>query len=82
MKFETLEQLQAFVLWAQDHGAKRLKVGDIELEFNEVHMLSKLQESKPEMFKDITDFEGKTLTDTEKLTQNEMDELLYWSTNK
>lgn len=80
--FKDEASLKQFITWAKDMKLKRFKNGDIEFEISDLGLVEELNRSALSGEKEITDFENKTLVDTEELSQQEQDDLLFWSTNK
>jgi hypothetical protein len=72
--FENEAQMRAFILWAKETKLKRFKLGEIEVEFSDLAFIDPVTDM-PE----VTDFEQKTLVDTEPVDQKEENELLFWS---
>lgn len=72
--FDSPQKLKNFVLWCQENKVKSFKNKDIEFELSE---LAFIQES--DNFKEINLDDQKTFSDFEGMTQEEIDELLTWS---
>lgn len=72
-----VQQVKDLVLWAAKNHVKTLKVGDIQFELYDSALLSQL--SNLEGIKTEPLSTSTTLTDTEKTTQAEEDDLLFWS---
>ena len=79
--FKNVASLKRFITWAKNNKIKRFKNGDVEFEISDLGLVEELNRSALSNEKEITDFEKKTLVDTEEMSQQEQDELLYWSTN-
>lgn len=80
--FKTVDELKKFILWAKSNKIKKLRIKDIEVEISELDFLPDTNLTDPSNFKEVTDFEKKTMIDTEKLSPDEEEELMFWSTNK
>lgn len=75
-----IEQIKSFLIWAKKQKIKHIKVGELDVEFSELDYLPETsEEDVAKQLKEITDFESKTMVDTEDMTQEDMDELMYWS---
>lgn len=76
----TLEEAKELILWAKSNKIKKIRVGDIEVEFSDIALMDTL--ASPQDFKEATNYAQRTLLDTEKLSKEEEDELLFWSTKR
>ena len=77
--FNNIEDVKKFIEWAKSKKLRSFKSEQVQFEISDLGLVEDLQVSNE---KEITDFENKTLVDTEKMSQEEYDELLFWSTNK
>lgn len=71
--FTTTAQLKNFILWAKKQGIRELKVDNVEIKFSELVFLPSNE------LKDMSLGGASTLADTEQLSQEEQDDLLYHS---
>lgn len=76
MMFKTVDQLKDFITWARTQGLKRAKVGSIEIELSELAFEAP---SEPEPTKSFENTD--TMTDTEEMSKEEYDKILFHSTN-
>ena len=73
-----LKDLKKFVLWCKKNKIKAFKNNDIEFELSELAFIKE----DPTEYKEINLSDSKTFADTETLTKEEQDELLFWSSKK
>lgn len=75
--FKTSAQLKDFIIWCQENKVKIFKNNDIEFELSELAFLP-----ENENYEEIKLTDENTFSDTDGMTEEEKDELLYWSTGK
>lgn len=74
--FKTVDELKEFITWAKTQGLRRAKIDNIEFEISELAFETPVEPEKP-MSLTNTD----TMTDTEEMTKEEYDRILFHSTN-
>lgn len=77
--FKDAKELKSFILWAKTQKIKSFKIKDIEVELSELNFLPSVDD---EPIRELSNITSDTLLDTEdeKTSEQEDDELLYWST--
>lgn len=71
--FTTVAQLKNFITWAKEQGIRELKVDNVEIKFSELAFIPQSE------FKDMSIGGASTLADTEQLSQEEENDILYHS---
>lgn len=80
-----VKELKELLKWAKAEGIKNLQVGDIKAEFSDLALTLKLlpesltETGDPKPSKEEKSTSTKTLTDTENMTPEDEEELLFHS---
>ena len=75
--FETSQKLKNFIIWCQKNKVRAFKNKDIEFELSEMAFIP-----ETDNFKEINLNDQKTLSDFDGMTDEEREELLFWSSGK
>lgn len=73
---DTPAKLKRFITWCQENKVKSFKNKELEFELSELAFLP-----KTEGIKEINLNDEKVFADTESMTEEEKNELLFWSSN-
>lgn len=76
--FNNIAELKDFIIWAKNNKLESFKIKDIEVKISNLSMIEDIEVS-PEVLKETI---GDTLVDTEEMSKDELEELLFWSTKK
>lgn len=74
--FKNEQELKAFIEWAKASKLKKFKIENIEVEFSDFAYIEQADISN---LREATDFEQKSLVDTEPVDPKEENDLLFWS---
>lgn len=74
--FDTPAKLKNFIKWCQENKVGAVKIGDIEFHLHESAFIPQNQEYKEIPLEDMKQF-----SDLDGMTEEEKNELLYWSSN-
>lgn len=76
--FDSPEKLKEFVLWCKQEKIKSFKINDMEFEVSEIAFIPE-DELPGDVKKEFKNYDDRTFADTETVSKEEEDELLYWS---
>lgn len=76
-----LQELKEFIIWAKQNKLKKFKKGNIEFELSDLAFLESASLMQGEE-QEISSNSSKTLCDTEEMSKEEYEDLLYWSSQK
>lgn len=75
--FDTPSKIKNFIKWCQENKIKSFKYKDIEFELSELSFIPEAQQ-----FDEINLSDQKTFSEFDNMTEEEKNELLYWSSGK
>lgn len=75
-----LAALKRLAKWAKENKVKKLKIGDIEIEYSDLSFVEAHELTPEQIVSNLSENNTETLVDTEKDQVD--DDLLYWSSNK
>ena len=75
--FDSPAKLKNFIIWCQKNKVKAFKNKDIEFELSEIAFVPEVQD-----YSEIPLNDQKTFSDLDGMTEEEREELLYWSSGQ
>lgn len=78
--FKTAQELQQFIIWCKSQKVKAFKHDQVQFELSDLAFVTDYDEPA-KVEKDLSFHDSKTLTETDKESDAEDEDLLFWSSN-